>query len=112
VGRRERSIAGSKTVAASRSPPLPSPGNWPCCAGIWSPRDEDYAFGRPSLTAHKRPKLELAAGVTSRRGPVAGPSHDYFIKQLRDQEKELVAQAERAYEVVVAHWQPKRPATA
>jgi transposase len=75
-------------------------------------RGEDYAFGRPSLTAHKRRKLELAAGATSRRGPVAGPSHDYFIKQLRDQEKELVAQAERAYEVVVAHWQPKRPATA
>ena len=75
-------------------------------------RGEDYAFARPSLTAHKRRKLELAAGATPHRGPIAGPSHDYFIKQLRDQEKELVAQAERAYEVVVAHWQPKRPATA
>lgn len=75
-------------------------------------RGEDYAFGRPSLTAHKRRKLELAAGATSRRGPVAGPSHDYSIKQLRDQEKELVAHAERAYEVAVAHWQPKRPVSA
>jgi transposase len=75
-------------------------------------RGEDYAFGRPSLTAHKRRKLELVAGATPHPGPVAGPSHDYFIKQLRDQEKELVARAERAYEVVVAHWQPKRPATA
>ena len=33
-------------------------------------KDEDYAFARPSLTAHKRRRLELAAGATSRRGPV------------------------------------------
>ena len=31
---------------------------------------EDYAFARPSLNAHKRRRLELAAGATSRRGPV------------------------------------------
>jgi transposase len=73
-------------------------------------KGEDYAFARPSLTAHKRRKLELAAGAQSRRGPVAGPSHDYFIKELRDQEKATVAHAERAYEVAVAHWQPKRSA--
>jgi len=71
--------------------------------------DEDYAFARPSLNAHKRRKLELAAGDPSRRGPVAGPSRDYHIKQLRDREKALVEHAERAYEVTVAHWQPKRP---
>jgi transposase len=61
-----------------------------------------------SLTAHKRRKLELAAGAKPRRGPVARPSHDYFIRELRDQGKTVVAQAERAYEVAVAHWQPKR----
>ncbi len=71
--------------------------------------DEDYAFGRPSLTAHKRRKLELAAGAESRRGPVAGVSRDYHIKRLRDQEKTLVEHAERAYEVSVAHWQPQGP---
>lgn len=71
---------------------------------------EDYAFARPSLNAHKRRKLELAAGDPSRRGPVAGASRDYHIKPLRDREKELVEHAERAYEVAVAHWQPKRPA--
>lgn len=71
-------------------------------------KGEDYAFARPSLTADKRRKLELAAGAESKRGPVAGPSHDYFIKELGDQEKAIVAQAERAYEVAVAHWQPKR----
>lgn len=74
-------------------------------------RDEDYAFARPSLNAHKRRRLELAAGATSHRGPVAGPSRDYHIKQLRDAEKELVEHAERAYEVAVAHWQPNRPAS-
>jgi transposase len=73
-------------------------------------RDEDYAFARPSLTAHKRRKLELAAGDTSRRGPVRGATHDYHIKPLRDRERALVEAAERAYEVTVAHWQPRKPA--
>jgi transposase len=74
-------------------------------------RGEDYAFARPSLTAHKRRKLELAAGAESRRGPVRGSTHDYHIKRLRDQERAVVEHAERAYEVLVAHWQPQRPAT-
>jgi transposase len=72
---------------------------------------EDYAFARPSLTAHKRRKLELAAGAHPHPGPVAGRSRDYHIKRLRDQEKAIVEHAERAYEVTVAHWQPRRPAT-
>lgn len=72
-------------------------------------RDEDYAFARPSLNAHKRRKLELAAGAESRRGPVRGATHDYHIKQLRDREKAIVEQQERAYEVMIAHWQPQRP---
>ena len=75
-------------------------------------KGEDYAFARPSLVAHKRRSLELAAGAESRRGPVAGPSRDYHIKQLRDAEKALVEQEERAYEVLVAHWQPQKPAAA
>ena len=72
-------------------------------------KEEDYAFARPSLVAHKRRSLELAAGATPRPGPVAGPSHDYHIKELRDAEKKLVEQQERAYEVLVAHWQPQKP---
>jgi hypothetical protein len=71
-------------------------------------RDEDYAFARPSLNAHKRRKLELAAGATSRRGSVAGINHDYHVKQLRDQERALVEHAEHSYEVLIAHWQPQR----
>jgi hypothetical protein len=73
-------------------------------------KNEDYAFARPSLNAHKRRKLELAAGSPSRRGPTPGPSRDYSIKQLRDHEQAIVEQQERAYQVLVAHWQPKKPA--
>ena len=62
-------------------------------------RGEDYAFARPSLNAHKRRKLELAAGAISKRGPARGASHDYHVKQLRDQERALVEHAERSYEV-------------
>ncbi len=78
----------------------------------WHPvtKQEDYAFARPSLVAHKRRSLELAARAESRRGPVAGPSRDYHIKRLRDAEKTLVEQQEHAYEVLVAHWQPQKPA--
>ena len=72
-------------------------------------KGDDYAFARPSLVAHKRRSLELAAGATPHPGPVAGPSRDYHVKQLRDAEKALVEQEERAYEVLVAHWQPQKP---
>lgn len=74
-------------------------------------RNEDYAFARPSLVAHKRRSLELAAGAASRRGPVAGPSRDYHVKARRDAERAAVEQQERAYEVLVSHWQPRRPNT-
>jgi hypothetical protein len=69
------------------------------------------AFARPSLNAHKRRKLELAAGATSRRGPTRSASHDYHVKPLRDQERAVVEQAERSYEILVAHWESRRPAS-
>jgi len=71
--------------------------------------DQDYAFARPGLVAHKRRSLELAAGHPSRRGSTAGPSRDYYIKALRDQERAFVEQQERAYEVMIARWQPNKP---
>jgi transposase len=74
-------------------------------------KDQDYAFSRPALNAHKRRKLELAAGATSqRRGSTPAASRDYHIKERRDAERALVDQAERAYELLVAGWQPKKPA--
>jgi hypothetical protein len=36
-------------------------------------KDQDYAFTRPGLVAHKRRKLELTAGAPSRRGNFGAP---------------------------------------
>ena len=78
-------------------------------------KDEDYAFARPGLVAHKRRKLELAAGAPSRRGNHRQPGAAYNDKSRRDAETEQAARAERAYELLVAHWQarpsPTRSAT-
>src|SRR5215469_12026155 len=72
-------------------------------------KDQDYAFARPGLVAHKRRKLELAAGEASRRGNYRQPGAAYNSKQQRSEERAAVEQAERAYQVLVAHWQPRKP---
>ena len=75
-------------------------------------KDQDYAFARPALVTHKQRKLELAAGAPSRRGNYRLPGAAYNDKQRRNEEKIAVEKAEHAYEVLVAHWQPKRPTPA
>jgi transposase len=72
-------------------------------------KDQDYAFARPGLVTHKRRKLELAAGAPSRRGNYRLPGAAYNDKQRRNEETIAAEKAEHAYEVLVAHWQPKRP---
>jgi len=74
-------------------------------------RDEDYAFARPGLVARKRRKLELTAGAPPRRGTSSMPAAAYSSKQVRDQEWQAAQQAERAYQILVAQWQQKKPAT-
>ena len=75
-------------------------------------KDQDYAFARPALVTHKRRKLELAAGAPSRRGS-NGRRPVLPTRPSDAAERELaVEQAEHAYEVLVAHWQPKRPTPA
>jgi hypothetical protein len=99
-------------------PPSGSPrphaadGSPPAAGG--SPRslvteDQDYAFARPGLVAHKRRKLELTAGAPSRRGNFGAPGAAYNDKQRRQAERAVVEQAERAYATLVAHWRPKGP---
>jgi transposase len=73
-------------------------------------KDQDYAFARPSLVTHKRRKLELAAGSPSRRGNYRTPGAACNDKQRCNEEKEVAQQAERTYQVFVAHWQTKKPA--
>lgn len=72
-------------------------------------KDEDYAFARPALVTHKRRKLELAAGAPSRRGNHRQPAAAYNDKTRRQAETTAAEQAERAYEILVGHWQPRRP---
>src|SRR5881409_4011255 len=67
-------------------------------------RGEDYAYAQPSLVAHKRRKLELRAGAPSARGQ-KGKAAGYSLKAVRAAERDLIAQAERSYQVTVATWQ-------
>jgi transposase len=71
-------------------------------------KDQDYAFARPGLNAHKRRRLELAAGAKPAHGR-RGAGFDYNDKQFRRSERDLVEQQERAYEVMIANWKPHRP---
>ena len=71
-------------------------------------KGEDYAFARPSLTAQKLRRLELRAGMPSRRGQ-KGRAAGYSLKEVRARENALNEQAERAYRQVVADWQAKAP---
>ena len=66
-------------------------------------RQQDYAYGQPSLTAKKIRKLELASGAPSRKGQVR-PGHGARTRQIRDAERALATQAEQAYRRTIADW--------
>ena len=68
-------------------------------------REEDYAFGRPSLTRHKLRRLELVAGDPPRRGRRSGSAAS---KREQLHERELSEQFEAAYRRLVEDWQPRR----
>jgi transposase len=73
-------------------------------------REQDYAFGQPSLTRRKVRRLELAAGAPSRKGQVP-PGQGLRNKQIRDAERALALQAENAYRRTIADWNATGPAT-
>lgn len=71
-------------------------------------REEDYAFARPSLVAHKIRTTELRAGfprLSTRQGVVSA----FHRKDIQQQERAVCVQAERAYQRLTARWQPRRP---
>ena len=71
-------------------------------------KEEDYAFARPALVAMKERQMQLKAGATSRRGGnTPGAARDYSIKELREKERALVEQAEKAYTRFVSAWSEK-----
>ena len=59
-------------------------------------KDEEYAFGRPSLTAEKRRRMELTAGAPSTRGKRSG-GRVYGSAEQRLREQQVAVHAERAY---------------
>jgi transposase len=74
-------------------------------------REQDYAYGQPSLTCHKIRTLELAAGAEPRKGQrrTAGGNRN---KTIRDAERALAQQAESAYRQTITAWQASGPAKA
>ena len=68
-------------------------------------RSEDYAYAQPSLTAKKMRRLELTAGAPRRQG-----GRDVWSTNtaMRQAERELALQAQRAYERTVADWQTNK----
>ena len=69
-------------------------------------REEDYAFGRPSLTRRKLRVLELKTAEGWRRGRYSGPRVNESRKD-REREAEFAEQMETAYCRLIADWQPK-----
>jgi transposase len=72
-------------------------------------KQQDYAFGRPSLTRKKLRQLELAAGAARGEGQ---PGVWAANKALREAELDLARQAETAYRRLVSDWQPNKGAGA
>jgi transposase len=73
-------------------------------------KDEDYAFGRPTLTRRKLRQLELRAGAERRRGGGRRKAGVPTLKEQSKREVELARQAETAYRRLVVDWQkaPKK----
>ncbi len=69
-------------------------------------KEEDYAFGRPSLTRQKLRRIELEAGA--RRRPGRGP-RVHPLRKEREAERRLQAQAEQGYRQLIADWKASRP---
>jgi transposase len=72
-------------------------------------RGEDYAFAQPSLTKKKMRRLELQAGARRWQG---GRGIWTTNEAMRQAERELALQAQRAYERTVKDWQQNKGASA
>jgi len=74
-------------------------------------REQDYAFGRPSLTRKKLRQLELRAGAERQPGRRdLATKNTYSQRAHRERERELSQQAEIAYRRLVADWNATGPA--
>jgi transposase len=64
-------------------------------------KNEEYAFGRPSLTAEKLRRIELTAGAQSVRGKRSG-GRVYASAEQRRREQQVAVHAENAYRQFVS----------
>ncbi|MGH9081001.1 MAG: transposase [Acidimicrobiales bacterium] len=64
-------------------------------------KNEEYAFGRPSLTAEKLRRMELTAGAPSTRGKRSG-GRVYASAEQRRREQQVAVHAEAAYRQFVS----------
>lgn len=71
-------------------------------------REEDYAFGRPSLTRQKLRRIQLEAGAQRRTSLEPGQRVTPLPAQ-KEAERQLQAQAEQAYRRLIADWQATKP---
>jgi transposase len=69
-------------------------------------KDQDYAFARPGLVTHDAASSSSQPARRHGAGTAASPARPTTTKQRGNEE---AAAAERAYEVLVAHWQPRIP---
>ncbi len=67
-------------------------------------KQEDYRWSRPSLVAHKRRSMELAAGQPQKKGNRRGATYAYNVKEMRHQEMQIAERAQESYERLVAAW--------
>jgi transposase len=72
-------------------------------------KQEDYHWLRPALVASKNRQHALRSGAATERGVGRrGAAYAYNVKELRDREKAAAEIAERTYDQMTRHWQPKR----
>lgn len=72
-------------------------------------KEEPYRWARPAFVGMKMRKLALRAGAPKQHGNKPGPGRDYWIKEIRHREMELVANAEASYARMVEAWKDKPP---
>lgn len=73
-------------------------------------KKQDYHWLRPALVAAKKRQIALKSGAPTERGVGRrGPTYAYNVKELRDREIAAAQIAEKTYDQMTRHWQPRRP---
>ena len=70
-------------------------------------KEADYLWARPALVAKKIRDMELASDQPMKKGGMPGSAYAYNVKTLRNQEKTIGENAQRAYEHLVGAWQSR-----